>query len=121
MHNTFRRPPTRVRARRTRLISPRGRADRLPGALAAVTTGEPCSPRHHSPRDPGFTLLPGALFLTLTLMVLAYLLLAELGKHYFFRAPKPVAPQRPRITSHRLDRRAVRFTTGRRSPHRVGP
>ncbi|WP_435874573.1 magnesium-translocating P-type ATPase [Nocardia vinacea] len=111
-----------IRTRRTPFFRSHPSVALLLAALAAVTTGAvlPATPFAH---DLGFTPLPGAFFLTLTLMVLAYLVLAEVGKHYFFRTPKPVAPQRPRITSHRVDRRAARFTTGRRSrtPYRVGP
>ncbi|MGW4770902.1 magnesium-translocating P-type ATPase [Nocardia sp. NPDC004278] len=111
-----------IRTRRTPFFRSHPSVALLLAALAAVTTGAllPVTP---FARDLGFTPLPGAFFLTLTVMVLAYLVLAELGKHYFFRTPKPVAPQRLRITSHRVDRRAARFTTGRRSrtPHRLGP
>lgn len=76
------------------LIPPRGRADRLPGELAAVTTGAllPATP---FARAPGFTPLPGAFFLTLPLRGLAYLLLAELGKHSFFRTPETRCPATP--------------------------
>jgi Mg2+-importing ATPase len=66
----------------------------------------------------GFQPLPGLFFLALVLMVVAYLLLIELGKYWFYRtyrestaatAPPPV-PRRRR----RVQRRAARFTTHHR-------
>ena len=66
----------------------------------------------------GFQPLPGLYFLALVLMVVAYLLLIELGKYWFYRtyrestaatAPPPV-PRRRR----RVQRRAARFTTHHR-------
>ena len=59
----------------------------------------------------GFQPLPG-LFLALVLMVVAYLLLIEPGKYWFYRsyhasaAPRPVPGRR-----RRMHRRAARFTT----------
>jgi Mg2+-importing ATPase len=110
-----------IRTRRTPFFRSHPSVALLMAALAAVTAGalRPATP---FARGLGFTPLPGGFFLALTLMVLAYLALAELGKHFFFRAPKPVAPQRHRTTGHRVHRRAARFTTGRahRSAHRVG-
>ena len=55
---------------------------------------------------------PGLFFLALVLMVVAYLLLIELGKYWFYRsyresaAPRPVPGRRRRV-----HRRAARFTT----------
>jgi P-type Mg2+ transporter len=43
-------------------------------------------------------------------MVLAYLALIELGKYWFYHAPKP-HPFHHRDPHHRLRRRAARFPT----------
>jgi P-type Mg2+ transporter len=68
----------------------------------------------------GFTPPPGLFFVALVLMVVAYLLLIEFGKYWFYRSyrasaasavPRPV-PRRHR----RVYRRAARFTTGHRLP-----
>ncbi len=61
----------------------------------------------------GFQPLPGLFFLTLAGMVIAYLGLIELGKHWFYRScSTPVAPRR-RAAGYRVHRRAARFTTPR--------
>ena len=60
----------------------------------------------------GFQPLPGLFFLALVLMVVAYLLLIEPGKYWFYHsyhasaAPRPVPGRR-----RRMHRRAARFTT----------
>jgi len=61
----------------------------------------------------GFTPLPWAFFLILAAMVVAYLLLVELAKTRFYRAPQAAAPQakspRPPSTyAERLERRTRR-------------
>ena len=69
-------------------------------------------------RTLGFRPLPGLFFLTLILMVVAYLLLIELGKYWFYRSYRtPAAPagSRPVPDRHRrVHRRAARFTTHHR-------
>ena len=69
----------------------------------------------------GFQPLPGLFFLALVLMVVAYLLLIELGKYWFYRtyrtyresAPAAAPPPVPR-RRRRVQRRAARFTTHHR-------
>ena len=56
-------------------------------------------------------------FLALTLMVLAYLALIELGKYLFYHAPT-TPPTRHRDPHHRLHRRAARSTTLAHQPPR---
>jgi Mg2+-importing ATPase len=61
----------------------------------------------------GFVPLPAAFFLVLVIMVVAYLVLIEVVKTWFFRAaPQPPARRRTRV--HRIHRRAARFSTGHR-------
>jgi Mg2+-importing ATPase len=66
----------------------------------------------------GFRPLPGLFFFALTLMVISYLALIELGKHWFYRVSR--APARPapwhRAPGHRVHRRAARFTSHRLRP-----
>jgi P-type Mg2+ transporter len=77
--------------------------------VPAVGAALPASPFG---RMLGFQPLPGLFFLALVLMVVAYLLLIELGKYWFYRsyhasaAPRPVPGRRRRV-----HRRAARFTT----------
>jgi Mg2+-importing ATPase len=101
-----------IRTRRTPFFHSHPSVPLLTAVLAAVTIGA-ILPTTPLARDLGFTPLPGDFFVALTLMVATYLALAELGKHYFFRTPRPVAPQRQRIHGHRIHRRAARFTIGR--------
>jgi Mg2+-importing ATPase len=44
-------------------------------------------------------------------MVIAYLLLIEAGKRWFYRSYRPPVPAVARRTRHRVHRRAARFTT----------
>jgi P-type Mg2+ transporter len=100
----------------------------LPITLAAlgVATVGAILPATPLARTLGFAPLPGAFFAALLAMVMAYLVLIEIGKSWFFRsagrsvpsAGAPVAPQA--APSYRLlRRRARRFSTtaelGRRS------
>jgi Mg2+-importing ATPase len=65
--------------------------------------------------DLGFTALPGTLLGVLAGLVVVYLTLIELGKHWFYRAytpGPPLAPHRPRL--RRLHRRADRWSVPRR-------
>lgn len=63
----------------------------------------------------GFHPLPGPFFLTLAIMVVGYLALIELGKHWFYRHIPAVARHREPPTAHHIHRRASRFTAT--SPH----
>jgi Mg2+-importing ATPase len=65
----------------------------------------------------GFRPLPGPFFLALVLMVVAYLLLIELGKYWFYRSSRAptTAAARPAVPARRrVHRRAARFTTRHR-------
>ncbi|MEV6562095.1 magnesium-translocating P-type ATPase [Nocardia sp. NPDC051756] len=101
-----------IRTRRSPFFRSHPSVPLLVSALAAVTIGAvlPATPLA---RDLGFSPLPGGFFVALVVMIGIYLALAEIGKHFFFRIPKPVAPQRVRIPGHRIHRRAAHFTTGR--------
>jgi len=65
----------------------------------------------------GFQPLPG-LFLALVLMVVAYLLLIEPGKYWFYRSSRTPTAAPPRRSAQarrpRVHRRAARFTTHHR-------
>jgi Mg2+-importing ATPase len=95
----------------------------LLAALAVVTAGAvlPATPFG---RMMGFQPLPGPFFLALVLMVIAYLLLIELGKHWFYRSYRATAaaPARPAAPARRrrVHRRAARFTTHHRLPRSPG-
>ena len=100
-----------IRTRRIPFFRSRPSVPLLLAALAVVTVGAalPASPFG---RMLGFRPLPGLFFLALVLMVVAYLLLIELGKYWFYRTyrasatPRPVPGRRRRV-----HRRAARFTT----------
>ncbi len=64
----------------------------------------------------GFQPLPGLFFLTLAGLVIAYLGLIEIGKHWFYRSGRTATapPRRHRIAGYRVRRRAARFSTVRR-------
>lgn len=68
----------------------------------------------------GFTALPVPFFLALLGMIVAYLFLVEMGKHFFFRSMSrvPVAPSTSthRTSSHRVARRASPFSVAERRP-----
>jgi len=106
-----------IRTRRIPFFRSRPSVPLLLAALAVVTAGAvlPATPFG---RMLGFRPLPGPFFLALALMVVAYLLLIELGKYWFYRsgrAPAPAAAAaRPEIPARRrrVHRRAARFTTG---------
>jgi P-type Mg2+ transporter len=104
-----------IRTRRIPFFRSRPSVPLLLAALAVVTAGAvlPATPFG---RMLGFRPLPGPFFLALVLMVVAYLLLIELGKYWFYRscrAPAAAAP-RPAVRARRrrVHRRAARFTTG---------
>jgi P-type Mg2+ transporter len=111
-----------IRTRRIPFFRSRPSVPLLLAALAVIITGAvlPGTPFGHML---GFRPLPGLFFLTLILMVLAYLLLIEIGKHWFYRSYRaPAASVTPRAAAgrrRRLHRRAARFTTHRRLPSQV--
>jgi P-type Mg2+ transporter len=94
----------------------------LLAALRVVTIGAvlPFTPLAHLL---GFQPLPGAFFLALAGLVIAYLALIELGKYLFYRYGSPTVrtESRHRAPGHRVHRRAARFTTHTlRPPPRTG-
>jgi Mg2+-importing ATPase len=103
-----------IRTRRIPFFRSRPSVPLLLAALAVVTVGAalPASPFGAML---GFRPLPGLFFLALALMVVAYLLLIELGKYWFYRsyrAPAAAAARRPaQARRRRVRRRAARFTT----------
>ncbi|USX53969.1 magnesium-translocating P-type ATPase [Lentzea sp. HUAS12] len=101
-----------IRTRRSPFYRSHPSVPLLLAALAAVTVGAalPAMPLAH---DLGFSPLPGGFFLALVLMVLTYLVLVELGKHWFFRTTPIVTAHRTRTTGHRVHRRASRFSSAR--------
>jgi len=104
-----------IRTRRSPFYRSRPSVPLLLAALAAVTVGAilPATPLAH---DLGFSPLPGGFFLALVLMVIAYLVLVELGKRWFFRVAPGVPAHRVRTTGHRVHRRAARFSSTRKPP-----
>jgi P-type Mg2+ transporter len=81
-------------------------------ALGVVTIGTllPITPLAHTL---GFQPLPAGFFAALAGMVIAYLALIEIGKHFFYRAATTAAPP-PRDSTHRhRRRRATYFSTAR--------
>jgi hypothetical protein len=72
----------------------------------------------------GFTLLPWQFFTALVLLTVGYPVLVEVTKTVFYTDPVHLAgqPHRTRGHTHRIQRRAARFTTAARSPtRRPGP
>ncbi|MFE9118557.1 magnesium-translocating P-type ATPase [Streptomyces sp. NPDC007172] len=85
-------------------------------ALAAVTVGAllPATPLAHTL---GFQPLPGAFFAALVCMILAYLVLIEIGKHFFYAAASAPTHRHARYGFHRhLRRRAAYFSTAEHQP-----
>ncbi|WP_019926524.1 magnesium-translocating P-type ATPase [Nocardia sp. BMG111209] len=99
-----------IRTRRTPFFRSHPSIPMLLAALGAVTVGAllPATPLA---RDVGFTPLPGRFFAVLALMIVVYLFLAEIAKHWFFRRLPTVTRHRPRTAGHRVRRRATGFTT----------
>ena len=54
--------------------------------------------------------MPTAFFAALLAMIVAYLVLVEIGKHVFYAAPRASSPTR-RSGDHHLRRRAAYFTS----------
>jgi Mg2+-importing ATPase len=78
-------------------------------SVAAIGAVLPFTPLAHVL---GFQPLPGLFFLALAGMVISYLALIEVGKHWFYRTyHAPVPARRHRTPGHRVHRRAARFTT----------
>ena len=106
-----------IRTRRIPFFRSRPSVPLLLAALAVVAVGAvlPASPFGAML---GFQPLPGLFFLALVLMVVAYLLLIELGKYWFYRssrAPTAAPPRRAaQARRRRVHRRAARFTTHHR-------
>jgi Mg2+-importing ATPase len=108
-----------IRTRRIPFFRSHPSTPLLLAALSVVTIGAalPFTPLAHVL---GFQPLPGLFFLALAGLVLAYLALIEVGKHWFYRlyrAPATPAP-RHRVPGHRVHRRAARFTTHTHLPAR---
>lgn len=84
----------------------------LLAALAVVAVGAavPFTPLAHLL---GFRPLPAFFFLALTLMVISYLALIEVGKRWFYRlnGARPTPVSWHRAPGHRLRRRAARFAS----------
>jgi Mg2+-importing ATPase len=99
-----------IRTRRIPFFRSRPSVPLLLAALAVVLVGAvlPFTPLA---RPLGFQPLPGLFFLALTAMVIGYMALIELGKHWFYRVAKPSPAARRPIPGRRVSRRAARFTT----------
>jgi Mg2+-importing ATPase len=78
-------------------------------SLGVVVVGAvlPATPLAHAL---GFTPLPTTFFAALLGMIVAYLILVEIGKHVFYGAPRASSPPR-RSGDHHLRRRAAYFTS----------
>ena len=70
----------------------------------------------------GFVPLPAGYFGALLGLAVAYLVLVEVGKFWFYRhsAPGPTAPRVP-IGRRHVRRHATRFSTGRSAPTAAKP
>jgi Mg2+-importing ATPase len=109
-----------IRTRRIPFLRSHPSVPLLVAALGVVTVGAvlPATP---AAERLGFTPLPAGFFLALTLMVVCYLVLIEVTKWWFYRAPAAPHLPRRRTHEHRVHRRAARFSTGppeRRAPLR---
>ncbi|WP_442480501.1 HAD-IC family P-type ATPase [Streptosporangium brasiliense] len=123
----FARVSPEQKARLIRLLRRRGRdvgflGDGVNDALALhaadVGIALPSSPLSHAL---GFTTLPPVFFLTLTGMVIAYLILVESAKKVFFAGPVDRPPTvRRRDHVHHMQRRASRFSHQGPLPGRTG-
>jgi Mg2+-importing ATPase len=101
-----------IRTRRVPLLRSPPSVTLLMAALTVVTVGAVLPATPIAGRL-GFVPLPTTFFVVLAVMVVAYLVLIEVVKTWFFRAaPQPPARRRTRI--HRIHRRAARFSTGHR-------
>jgi Mg2+-importing ATPase len=109
-----------IRTRRVPFFRSRPSMPLTIAALGVVAVGSllPASPL----AGPlGFAPLPGEFFTALVGMVIAYLVLIEIGTHWFYRTARVVVPERRRYSRTRhVVRRAARFSTARTTA-RVGP
>jgi P-type Mg2+ transporter len=100
-----------IRTRRIPFFRSRPSMPLLLAAIAVVALGAvlPFTPLANLL---GFRPLPGLFFFALTLMVISYLALIELGKRWFYRVSRADARpvRRHRAPGHRVHRRAARFT-----------
>ena len=99
-----------IRTRRVPFLRSRPSVTLLMAALAVVTVGAVLPATPLASRL-GFVPLPATFFLVLVVMVVAYLVLIEVVKCWFFRASRQ-PPVRHRTRLHRIHRRAARFSTG---------
>jgi Mg2+-importing ATPase len=99
-----------IRTRRVPFLRSRPSVTLLMAALAVVTVGAVLPATPLASRL-GFVPLPATFFLVLVVMVVAYLVLIEVVKSWFFRASRQ-PPVRHRTRLHRIHRRAARFSTG---------
>jgi P-type Mg2+ transporter len=109
-----------IRTRRIPFFRSRPSLPLTLAALAVVTIGAVLPYTGHLARILGFRPLPGSFFLFLILAVLSYLVLIEVGKHWFYRSYQAPATPAPRLRrrGYRVRRRAARFTTRARRPAR---
>ncbi|MGV9776679.1 magnesium-translocating P-type ATPase [Streptosporangium sp. NPDC003464] len=109
-----------IRTRRIPFLRSRPSVPLLAAVLGVVAVGIalPSSPLSHAL---GFTTLPPVFFLTLTGMVIAYLILVEFAKKVFFAGPadRPLTVRR-RDHVHHMQRRASRFSHQGPLPGRTG-
>jgi Mg2+-importing ATPase len=101
-----------IRTRRVPFLRSLPSVTLLLAALTVVTIGAVLPATPLASRL-GFVPLPATFFLVLSVMVVAYLVLIEVVKSWFFRAA-PQPPVRHRTRLHRIHRRAARFSTGDR-------
>jgi P-type Mg2+ transporter len=108
-----------IRTRRIPFFRSRPSTPLLLAAIGVVALGAvlPYTPLVHLL---GFQPLPGLFFFALTLMVISYLALIELGKRWFYRVSRADTRRVPwhRTPGHRVHRRAARFSA--RSLRRAG-
>jgi len=99
-----------IRTRRIPFFRSRPSMPLLLAALAVVGVGA-ALPFTPLAQVLGFRPLPGLFFLALTLMVISYLALIELGKRWFYRRYGTQTTHQPwrRTLNHHLHRRAARF------------
>ncbi|MGZ4590999.1 MAG: magnesium-translocating P-type ATPase [Actinomycetes bacterium] len=109
-----------IRTRRVPFLRSRASLPLTAAALAVVTFGAvlPVTPLAD---DLGFVPLPATFFVALVVMVVAYLVLIELVKGWFFRARPVVHVPRRRTRVQRVHRRAARFSTGGPLPEAPAP